>query len=115
MVEAVRATRNFQNNLLIRKSEFAGKIQKVLYQGITQAYIERNRLKHQSFVYNAQFSPDSQYIVTASGDNTAKVWNLGIDFLLSQACQEIEDYLKYNPDVKEGDQDLCEGVEKVDF
>ena len=154
--EVVKATKKIESLPDKEKSQVESKIKKVLYRGLTQTY-ERNRLQgHQSWVYNAQFSPDGQYIVTASDDktakiwhssgelvatlsghqgdvrnaqfspdgqsivtaswdNTAKVWNLGIDFLLSQACQEIEDYLKYNPDVKEGDRDLCEGVEKVDF
>ncbi|MDJ0714805.1 MAG: WD40 repeat domain-containing protein [Prochloraceae cyanobacterium] len=73
---------------------------------------------HQDFVYNAQFSPDGKYIVTASGDNTAKlaklVGILQIDYLLSQACQQIEGYLKYNPDA-EDDRDLCEGVPKKSY
>ena len=30
---------------------------------------------HTSYVYSASFSPDGKYIVTASADNTAKVWN----------------------------------------
>jgi WD40 repeat protein len=31
---------------------------------------------HQSDVYSANFSPDSQQIVTASKDNTARIWDL---------------------------------------
>ena len=115
LIEALKATRKRETLPAKEQSQVEAKIKKVLYQGITKTY-ERNRLSgHQDYVRNAQFSPDGQYIVTASGDKTAKIWNLAIDFLLSQACQEIEDYLKYNPDVKEEERDLCDGVEKIDF
>ena len=112
-----RGTRNFKNVPSIIKFKLEGKIKKVLYQSKTKTFKELNRLQHQSRVLNAQFSPDGQYILTASSDNTAKVWNLEIleiDFLLSQACQQIEGYLKYNPGAA-NDRDLCEGVKPVDF
>lgn len=32
-------------------------------------------LKHDDFIYSAVFSPDGKYIVTASGDKTARVWD----------------------------------------
>lgn len=32
------------------------------------------RLSHDSAVYSTAFSPDSQYVVTGSGDHTARVW-----------------------------------------
>ena len=34
---------------------------------------------HANPVYSAEFSPDGQSIVTASGDNTAKVWDARTD------------------------------------
>ena len=33
------------------------------------------RCKHEGIVYSAQFSPNGNYIVTASGDQTAKIWD----------------------------------------
>ncbi|MCT7956144.1 nSTAND1 domain-containing NTPase [Laspinema palackyanum] len=35
---------------------------------------ERNKLQHQDSVSSASFSPDGESIVTASSDNTARVW-----------------------------------------
>ena len=72
---ALRVTRNFKNSPSIEKySQVEDQIKKVLEQSITQTY-ERNRLEgHQDVVNNAQFSPDGNYIVTASWDNTAKLW-----------------------------------------
>jgi hypothetical protein len=37
---------------------------------------EHQQLGHQNIVNSASFSPDGQHIVTASSDNTAKVWDL---------------------------------------
>jgi WD40 repeat protein len=38
---------------------------------------ERNQFKgHQNIVYSVSFSPDGKTIATASGDNTARLWNL---------------------------------------
>ncbi|MDJ0591742.1 MAG: WD40 repeat domain-containing protein, partial [Pleurocapsa sp. MO_226.B13] len=73
LIKAVRATKNFENNPSTIQSQLEGDIKKILYQGLTQTY-ERNQLKHQASVINAQFSPKGKYIVTASADNTAKVW-----------------------------------------
>ena len=33
-------------------------------------------LKHEGPVYSAQFSPDGQQVVTASYDNTARLWDV---------------------------------------
>jgi WD40 repeat protein len=32
-------------------------------------------MRHEDVVYSAQFSPDGQRVVTASQDNTARVWD----------------------------------------
>ena len=60
---------------------------------------ERNQLKgHTQAVTNANFSPDGKEIVTASDDNTAKVWQLkGLGELLTFGCQWLQDYLIINP------------------
>ncbi|NJN10775.1 MAG: hypothetical protein HC815_23415, partial [Richelia sp. RM1_1_1] len=48
----------------------------VALHGILYYIQERNQLKgHTSYVNNANFSPDGKTIVTASWDNTAKVWD----------------------------------------
>ena len=69
---------------------------------------------HQDYVRNVKFSPNGRFIVTASKDKTLKVWKLEIDYLLSQACQQIANYLEYNPQA-EKDRDLCKDLEQVDF
>ena len=53
---------------------------------------------HTSYVINASFSRDGQHIVTASLDNTARVWRVdSLDQLLSRGCQWLNDYLVFNP------------------
>ncbi|MBQ5730791.1 MAG: hypothetical protein IIV57_04130, partial [Bacteroidaceae bacterium] len=46
-------------------------------------------MRHDDTVYSASFSPDGKYIVTASEDNTARIWPF-------QPLQELLD--KYNKD-----------------
>ena len=60
---------------------------------------ERNQLKgHTGYVLNASFSADGKQIVTASDDNTARVWRVDkLDELLSHGCQWLDDYLVINP------------------
>jgi WD40 repeat protein len=54
---------------------------------------------HQSFVNSASFSPDSQHIVTASSDNTARVWKVeSLDELLKLGCRWLKSYyLAFSP------------------
>ena len=42
-------------------------------------------IQHQDGVYYAAFSPDGRRVVTASYDNTARVWNVLIDCCASQS------------------------------
>ncbi|MGK7949941.1 MAG: WD40 repeat domain-containing protein, partial [Xenococcaceae cyanobacterium] len=70
---------------------------------------------HQNLVRSAEFSPDGQYIITASSDRAARLWkNFNFDYMLAQACQEIIDYLKHNPNVNESDRNLCDGISAVE-
>ena len=41
-------------------------------------------MKHDSYVYSAQFSPDGQRVVTASDDKTARVWDAATGKALSE-------------------------------
>lgn len=61
-----------KNRLTDRNQQFEAKqlIQEALYQ-----VRERNRLEgHDDVVFRTIFSPDGQIIITASGDNTLKMW-----------------------------------------
>ncbi|MDJ0596765.1 MAG: hypothetical protein QNJ72_43520 [Pleurocapsa sp. MO_226.B13] len=72
-------------------------------------------LPHLGGVRSAQFSSDGQFIVTASSDSTAKLWKVGnfnLDYMLSQACQEIIGYLQHN--AEETDRTLCDGIPLVE-
>ncbi|BAZ54930.1 WD-40 repeat-containing protein [Calothrix sp. NIES-4105] len=53
---------------------------------------------HTDTVYNANFSPDGKTIVTASDDNTAKVWQWRrLGELLNSGCEWLNNYLIINP------------------
>ncbi|WP_404824239.1 hypothetical protein [Nostoc flagelliforme] len=44
-------------------------------------------------VWSASFSPDGKRIVTASADNTARVWRIDdLDVSLSRGCRCLNDY-----------------------
>ncbi|MFN5516565.1 MAG: AAA-like domain-containing protein [Cyanobacteriota bacterium] len=57
-------------------------------------------LAHQGEVWDAAFSPDGKRIVTASMDNTAKVWPVeNLDRLLERGCHWLRNYLVVNPQI----------------
>jgi WD40 repeat protein len=57
---------------------------------------------HQNWVINAQFSPDGQSIVTASWDNTAKVWRVyRLEELVSWGCEWLKGNLPSEEEQRE--------------
>jgi WD40 repeat protein len=73
---------------------------------------------HRAGVTAVTFSPDQQAILTASDDQTAIIWNLNqmqdLDYLLSQGCRWIRDYLRSNPRLSETDRQLCQTIASQD-
>lgn len=68
-------------------------------QNIVDNIHEQNQLKgHTSGVNSASFSPDGKRILTASSDNTARLWQYRtFKELLSEGCEWLNDYLIVNP------------------
>ncbi|MBW4679138.1 MAG: hypothetical protein KME19_03350 [Microcoleus vaginatus WJT46-NPBG5] len=59
---------------------------------------------------NVSFSPDSKTIAVASNDKKL-IWNfLDLDELLLRGCNMAQDYLTNNPNVKDSDRTLCDGI-----
>ncbi|MGD1936453.1 MAG: hypothetical protein ACFCA4_02695 [Cyanophyceae cyanobacterium] len=69
----------------------------------------RNTLKgHSNGVWSANFSPDGSTIVSASDDQTVKLWKVEtLEELLGRACGWLTPYLTSSPDVDDGDRALC--------
>ena len=44
------------------------------------------RMTHDSSVYSVAFSPDGKYVVSGSGDNTARIWEYIPEDLIATAC-----------------------------
>lgn len=69
---------------------------------------------HSDVVWDVAFSPNGQTIATASKDKTTLLWNwqlpVDLDALLAQACAWERDYLTTNPQISQGDRDLCDGM-----
>jgi predicted Zn-dependent protease len=60
-------------------------------------------LKHTDFVYSAEFSPDGRRILTASGDTTARVWDLPTDARPAADLRRLAQYLAgYRIDARAG-------------
>src|SRR5437667_444527 len=57
-------------------------------------------LKHEAAVLSAQFSPDGQRVVTASGDRTARVWDATTGQLLTEPLkhEELVHAAQFSPD-----------------
>lgn len=54
--------------------------------------------EHSGGVYDAAFSPDGQWVVTASDDRTARVWSADtLDTLLVKGCNHLRIYLVNHP------------------
>ena len=69
------------------------------------------------------FSPEGQ-LVSIDGMNRVSVWNIDfhdffenseIDPLLQRGCEQIGDYIKYNPKVAAEDKQLCDSVKPQGF
>jgi WD40 repeat protein len=66
---------------------------------------------HQDWINSVSFSPDGQYLATASSDGTAKLWRIeNLDQLLVRGCDWLRDYLTTNPNVCESDRHLCDNI-----
>ena len=71
-------------------------------------------------VESVAFSPDGNTLLAIDANNQVSVWKLDfgnpetfskIDYWLSQACERLSNYLKYNPKVSQQDRKLCNGIE----
>jgi len=47
------------------------------------------RMTHASTVFAVAFSPDGRYVVSGSGDRTARVWWWRPDDLVAEACRRL--------------------------
>ncbi len=66
--------------------------------------------RHTAKVWSVEFSPDGKTLASASDDRAVILWDLERIFSLDEsqyACNWLKDYLKTNPDVSEGDRQLC--------
>ena len=62
---------------------------------------------HQANVLSVKFSPNGQILASADADGKIILWNLNLDKLLVEACQQVYDYLQINPNISESDRLLC--------
>ncbi|BAU63327.1 WD-repeat protein [Stanieria sp. NIES-3757] len=65
-------------------------------------------------LFSISFTPDGKKIVAASEDHTAIAWDLraidNLEDLEQKGCDWIQDYLENNPNLKESDRNLCDGI-----
>ena len=61
-------------------------------------------------VFSVSFSSDGKTLASGSWGKTIKLWHLDLNFLMARSCDRVRNYLKYNPNVKEEDRRLCDGI-----
>ena len=64
-----------------------------------------------SSVSSINFSPNGKMLVWSNGGEVI-MWNLDLDYLLSQGCDWVSDYLQNNSNVSASDRHLCDGISK---
>jgi WD40 repeat protein len=47
------------------------------------------RMTHDGWVEGVAFSPDGRWVVSASRDNTARVWRWRLEDLIEEACKRL--------------------------
>ncbi len=103
LIEALKAGKILHREILLQgglkpstelQTQVRGTLWKVLYQTL-----EQTRLLHQDKFYRYQVSPNGKFILTASTDNTVKVWNLKGEEISTLPHQgEFHFSAKFSPD-----------------
>ena len=103
LVHALQAGTILQRNLLVRLWKPNQQLQTEITKRLWLAFHETPLqlfLWHESYLNSAEFSPDGKYILTASKDKTAKLWNLDGEILHTLEHDTSVGSAKLSPDGK---------------
>ncbi len=62
---------------------------------------------HQDLIWEVEYSPDGNQLVTIGGDGKVLMWEMEFDSLIEQGCTWVKSYLQSHPTVEKDIRAFC--------
>jgi WD40 repeat protein/uncharacterized caspase-like protein len=79
----------------------------IKFWNIKDGILLKTLLGHTSAIHNLSLNSSDRAMISTEEQAGLFLWNLELEDLLERGCKHLQDYLKTNPNVSEGDSNLC--------